>query len=55
MHTAALQNIKDKTSAPLIKGQEDCRALRTAKENAGKSVDATPFPLEDMLKEKYRW
>jgi len=48
---AALQNVKDKTGAPLIKGKK-VAGFTNSEETAGKSVDATPFSLEDMLKEK---
>jgi len=48
---AALQNVKDKTGVPLIKGKK-VAGFTNSEENAGKSVDATPFLLEDMLKEK---
>lgn len=48
---AALKNVKAKNGEPLIKGKK-VSAYSNSEEIAGKTTDETPFPLEDMLKEK---
>jgi len=48
---AALKNVKDKSGAPLIKGKQ-VTGFTNTEETAGNSIDACPFLLEDMLKEK---
>lgn len=48
---AALKNVKDKNGEPLVKSKQ-VTAYSNSEETAGQSTDATPFSLEDMLKEK---
>ena len=48
---AALKNVKDKNGAPLVKGKQ-VTGYSNSEETIGRTTDAAPFLLEDMLKEK---
>jgi putative intracellular protease/amidase len=48
---AALKNVKDKSGDLLVKGKK-VAGFSNSEEIAGKSTDACPFSLEDMLKEE---